>query len=95
MDPAGNIYVADTGHNRIEKFTADSGPVTGWGSAGNGDGEFSAPEFLAVDQAGYLSGISSEWTSLALDSAGNVHISYHDRSNTTLKYATNSGAFGQ
>jgi len=54
VDPAGNIYVADTGHNRIQKLTADGGFVTGWGSAGSGEGEFSAPEFLAVDPAGYL-----------------------------------------
>jgi len=54
VDPAGNIYVADTGHNRIQKFAADGASVTGWGSGGSGNGEFSAPEFLAIDPAGYL-----------------------------------------
>jgi hypothetical protein len=31
-----------------------------------------------------------EYNSMALDSSGNVHVSYYDKSNNTLKYATNS-----
>lgn len=54
VDAGGNIYVGDTGNNRIRKLNSTGEPVIEWGSAGSGAGEFSAPEFLAVDQAGYL-----------------------------------------
>jgi sugar lactone lactonase YvrE len=54
VDAGGNIYVGDTGNNRIRKLNVAGEPVMDWGSAGSGEGEFSAPDFLAVDPAGYL-----------------------------------------
>lgn len=54
VDAGGNIYVGDTGNNRIRKLNSAGEPVLDWGSAGSGEGEFSAPDFVAVDQAGYL-----------------------------------------
>lgn len=50
LDAAGNIYVCDTGNNRVQKF--DSGGTwlaTFGGIAGNGDGQLNAPEGIAVD----------------------------------------------
>lgn len=50
LDLAGNIYVCDTGNNRIQKFdSAGTWLATFGGSAGNGDGQFNAPEGIAVD----------------------------------------------
>jgi DNA-binding beta-propeller fold protein YncE len=52
----GNVYVVDSGNNRIQKFTPLGGfkytsPKT-WGSAGNGKGQFEHPSGVAVDQSG-------------------------------------------
>ena len=39
----GNVYVADTGNCRIQKFTSDGAYVTQWGGAGTGNGQFDIP----------------------------------------------------
>jgi len=51
-DAAGNVYVADGGNNRIQKFTPSGAFLTKWGSLGTGDGQFSSPEGVATDPAG-------------------------------------------
>src|SRR5215213_7825688 len=52
VDSAGNVYVADTTNNRVQKFDADGTFITEWGQQGTGDGEFFSPYGLAVDSAG-------------------------------------------
>ena len=58
---SGHVYVADSGNNRVQKFTTDKEGanvqkfsnngmfVTRWGSEGNEDGQFADPEDIAVD----------------------------------------------
>lgn len=48
------VYVADTGNNRIQKFTIDGTFVCKWGSSGSGNGQFNAPTGIAVDKLGYV-----------------------------------------
>ena len=49
VDPLGNVYVTDTGNNRIQKFDASGAYRTQWGSYGSGDGQFYRPMGIAVD----------------------------------------------
>ena len=51
-DTAGNIYVADGGNNRIEKFDAAGGFESAWGSVGSANGQFMDPSGIAVDSTG-------------------------------------------
>jgi sugar lactone lactonase YvrE len=48
-DSSGNVFVADTGNHRIQKFDSDGNFINGWGSQGSGDGQFSSPQGIAVD----------------------------------------------
>ena len=60
-DDSGNIYVADTGNNRIQKFL-ENGAVITWGIKGNdsqinkgsSDAEFDSPYGIAVDSHGFV-----------------------------------------
>ena len=51
-DPAGNVYVADSGNHRIQKFSSTGAFVTKWGSFGSGEGQFNVPCAVATDSAG-------------------------------------------
>ena len=52
VDGSGNVYVADSSNNRIQKFTSAGVFVTKWGTAGSGDGQFNGPLGVAVDGSG-------------------------------------------
>ncbi len=49
VDSAGNIYVADSDNNRIQKFDRTGTFITKWGSFGIGIGQLSCPSGVAVD----------------------------------------------
>ena len=54
LDGTGNVYVADTFNNRIDRFNPANfaGTFATFGSLGAGSGQFSAPGGIAVDIAG-------------------------------------------
>ena len=54
IDSSGNVYVADSGNSRIQKFTSDGTFIREWGSGGTGtgDGEFYEPTEIAIDSSG-------------------------------------------
>ncbi len=48
----GDLWVLDTGNDRVEEFTPGGEYVGGFGSAGSGDGELDAPSALALAPGG-------------------------------------------
>ncbi|MBP9502484.1 MAG: hypothetical protein KBF17_10020 [Candidatus Promineofilum sp.] len=52
VDGAGNVYVADSGNHRIQKFDAGGAYVGQWGSGGSSNGQFNYPAGVAVDGSG-------------------------------------------
>ncbi len=46
----GDVWVADTGNNRIEKFTASGTFVGAYGSSGKESGQFSKPVGIAISE---------------------------------------------
>jgi DNA-binding beta-propeller fold protein YncE len=54
FDQQGNLYVADGGNKRIQKFDSQGNFLAKWGSQGTGDGQFGRPEDLVVDAQGNL-----------------------------------------
>jgi len=52
VDRNGNVFVADSGNHRIEKFSDSGDFLLQWGSMGEATGQFQTPDGLAVDAAG-------------------------------------------
>jgi hypothetical protein len=52
IDSSGNVYVADGGNNRIQKFDSSGTYITQWGTVGTGDGEMTQPDDVAIDSNG-------------------------------------------
>ncbi|MFZ5916607.1 MAG: flippase activity-associated protein Agl23 [Chloroflexota bacterium] len=52
IDPAGYVYVADSGNHRVQKFDLEGHHLLSWGSQGNGPGQFQEPWGVAVGPDG-------------------------------------------
>ncbi len=52
VDESGNIYVAEYGNHRIQKFDSEGNLLARWGTRGPGDGQFDHPRGVAVDGSG-------------------------------------------
>jgi DNA-binding beta-propeller fold protein YncE len=50
VDSAGNIWVADSGNNRIQEFSSTGAYVSQFGSKGAGNGQLSEPTGVGVDE---------------------------------------------
>ena len=52
IDSKGDVYVADTGNTRVQKFSGDGEYITKWGTRGEDDGQFSDHAHgIAVDSS--------------------------------------------
>src|SRR5207244_6974477 len=49
IGPDDSVYVVDSGHNRIVKFSSDGQVLASWGSEGSGDEKFKGFSSVTVD----------------------------------------------
>jgi len=54
VGPNGEVYVVDTGNNRIQKFRRDGSFERRWGSYGSLSGQFNMPVNIATSSVGYV-----------------------------------------
>ena len=54
VDQKGRVYVADTGHDRIDVFAASGTPLRTWGTSGESSGQFVTPLDVATAPTGQL-----------------------------------------
>ncbi len=52
VDADGNVYVVDTGNNRVQKFTSDGVFLIKWGSPGAAPGQFNHPHGIGIGPMG-------------------------------------------
>jgi DNA-binding beta-propeller fold protein YncE len=48
IDAAGNLWVTDSGNNRVQEFSPTDEYMTQFGSTGFGTGQFSSPQGIAI-----------------------------------------------
>jgi hypothetical protein len=66
LDPAGNVFVADTLNSRIQKFDAAGNFVTSIGRAGSNWGEFDKPKGVALDTFGNVYVVDTGWSNVQI-----------------------------
>lgn len=52
VDGNGDVFISDTGNQRVQKFDREGNFMTQWGGFGNGDGHFNFPYGIVSDPQG-------------------------------------------
>ena len=73
-DASGNVYVGESGNNRISKFDSNGNFIKMWGGPGKGVGQLSNPRSMAISPDGLL------WVA----EAGNNRIQVFDENGTPI-----------
>lgn len=81
VDNIKNVYVADFGNHRIQKFDSLGNFIKTWGNIGIGDGNFLGPKSLAIDAS----------ANIYVVDAGNNRIQKFDSAGTFLEKWGTSG----
>ncbi len=59
VDESGDIFISDTGNQRIQKFDRDGNFITQWGGFGSQDGQFNFPYGIGADSRGHVYSVDS------------------------------------
>jgi len=86
VDSSGNIYVADTGNARIQKFDSNGNFILKFGTVGSDIGQFAFPFGVAVDSTGNI---------YAADSGNDRIQKFDSNTNFIFKFGTNGSGDGQ
>lgn len=91
-DLRGHIYIADTGNNRIEKFTTGGTLVAVWNKIGGFPDTFSTPRGIAVDGGGnvYIANTSSNQID-ELSASGTLIARWGSQGSTPGQFRSPSG----
>lgn len=54
LDSAGNVYVVDSGADKVDKLSPAGKVLARWGKKGDGPGQFGGPQQVAVDRHGIV-----------------------------------------
>src|SRR5439155_175478 len=54
VGPQGDVFVAESGNNRIQRFDLEGGEAIAWGTKGAGPGQFAYPRGLAANSSEVL-----------------------------------------
>jgi hypothetical protein len=93
-DSGDNVYVADAGNNRIQKFNSSGAWDRAWGKDVNGGGAFGICTVASNCQTGTSGGLGGEMrfpSGDAVDSADNVYVA--DQNNNRIQRFSSSGAW--
>jgi tetratricopeptide (TPR) repeat protein/streptogramin lyase len=92
VDSSGNVYVTQIGVNeKVQKFDSSGNFITEWGSAGHGDGQFSAVAGIAVDSSGNVYVVDSS----GFKGNGNRIEKFDSSGNFITKWGTTGHGDGQ
>ncbi|MCP4708348.1 MAG: 6-bladed beta-propeller [Planctomycetes bacterium] len=75
LDSDNNIYISDYSNYRVQKFDSEGNFLKSWGERGSGDGQFSTPTGIAVDENNNI---------YVLDAGGNDRIQKFDKNGAFL-----------
>ncbi len=86
IDAQGEVYVADFGNDRIEKFSANGALLTQWGVRGGRDGRLRGPTGVAVDGRGDV---------YVVDNGNNRVEEFNSGGHFLAKWGTRGAGLGQ
>jgi len=91
-DFEGNIWVADTENNRVEKFNSKGEYLSQFGKEGSGDGEFKSPRGLAIDPSGNIWVVDSGNNRVQkFDSKGKYLLKFGEKGSGEMQFNSPAG----